>query len=89
MRKELENLKDLKDNWDSYGACPISEKAIENAEKILNLLAHDPIIIPTPSGTVQLEWGDELEMDIGEETISGLFVNSTCSDSSEYIINHG
>ena len=82
MRKELEELKELEENWDGYGACPISEKAIENVNRILELLKQIPVIGPTPNGTVQLEWGDDLEMEIGDDKISGLF---TVPFHSEYI----
>lgn len=58
--KKLEELKELKDNWDSYGAPPIDKECIKRARWFL--LAIGPKVsrgvwsVPCSHGGVQLEW---------------------------------
>ena len=57
LLQELEKIKDLKDDWDNYGADPINKKVITNAEFLINNLEIKPAnIAPTPWGTIQMYW---------------------------------
>ncbi len=53
----LEELRDMPDNWDGYGAVHMHERIIDRAKSVverLNTLPTD--IVPHPAGTVMLEW---------------------------------
>ncbi len=50
-KEALDRLLELKKNWDSYDAEPISPDAVRAAELIFN-----PQIIPTVVGGVLVEW---------------------------------
>ena len=62
MNPKLESLKEVckKEDWDSYGAEPITLASLEKADIMLNWLkaigAKDPQPVPTVDGGVQLEW---------------------------------
>jgi hypothetical protein len=45
---DLASLRDLKDNWDSYGAKPPDERALKAVEAGLS-------IVPTSDGGIQIE----------------------------------
>ncbi|MGH7974771.1 MAG: hypothetical protein ACREBR_04550 [bacterium] len=71
MDKKLQELSQLKENWDSYGGKPISDLAIAQAELFLQtfevIQANRPQIVPTSIGGLQLEWhqgGFDLEVEI-------------------------
>ena len=62
IEKILE-LTHLKSNWDSYGAVPVSEKAIVNADYFVSKMVSDdsfifkrPIVSPEPNGGILLKW---------------------------------
>jgi hypothetical protein len=59
--RRIAALRDLPENWDSYGARPVDYRSIELAQvTVLALLRksylHVPVITATPSGTVGLCW---------------------------------
>lgn len=57
LLQELEKIKDLKEDWDNYGADPINKRVITNAEFLINNLEIKPVnIAPTPWGTIQMYW---------------------------------
>ena len=57
LLQELEKIKNLKEDWDNYGADPIDKKVITNAEFLINNLETKPVnIAPTPWGTIQMYW---------------------------------
>lgn len=62
--EQLQELKHLQPNWDSYGAVPISEVAINRALELLADLQWTgplPSVAPTAPGGVHFEWGGEDE----------------------------
>jgi hypothetical protein len=68
---QLEEILSLGENWDSYGAAPVSFENAEYAVRLLDFVASlatpAPFIAPTPEGSVQLEWhraGIDLEVEI-------------------------
>lgn len=64
IQKEIEDLKLLESNWNSYLAPPIDHRCIAKAKQYLLLLARrgapPPIgVSPTSIGGVDLYWQDE------------------------------
>ena len=75
LYNRLNELSRLPDNWDSYGALPISPQVIERATSTLReILAFPekgislPFVAPACDGTIGMEWnaesGKELILDI-------------------------
>jgi len=69
--RQLPPLANLSTNWNSYGAVPVSRKSIIAALVVLfSVMQEDtpiPDLVPTPRGTIQLEWhtrGIDLEVDV-------------------------
>ncbi|MGV3724590.1 MAG: hypothetical protein ACO1SX_27150, partial [Actinomycetota bacterium] len=64
-------LLELPENWDSYGAKPITPAAVETAARVAAVLkARDPQAMPLACGGVQLEWhadGVDVEIEIGAD----------------------
>ncbi len=61
--KQIANLGNLREGWDSYGANRIDEKARSNAVAFIAMLAPrllppvpPPVVGPTPDGGVVLRW---------------------------------
>lgn len=48
-------LRDLKEDWDSYGAAPIDDRCIRKAYELWWQLSGDWQVVPTNRGGVQLE----------------------------------
>jgi hypothetical protein len=76
----LDAFRDLENNWDGYGAIPISVQAIDHAQALLfnqsryAQLAF-PDITPTPNGTLVVEWQGvhgEAAVEIGNTRVSGV-----------------
>ena len=67
--KELDVLRNLSPNWDSYGSPPLTDAAYTRARNFLLSLTNEakpPIIVPVSGGGVQFEWeshGRELEVE--------------------------
>lgn len=63
-KKTIETLNEIceeysKEDWDGYGANPISFDAIQEAKKFIQLLPYkfpQPEVVPEPTGEVGLEW---------------------------------
>jgi hypothetical protein len=74
--RRLDELAALPDDWDSYGAPPLSATAIRHARGTLLALTEQPDLLgvsgvnpahiaPLPSGGVQLEWtGPRAEIEV-------------------------
>jgi hypothetical protein len=64
---KLKELSELEENWDSYGALPISKDVIQFVGRIMDLLEAEPFICPLNDGGIQIEWelGDRfIELEI-------------------------
>jgi len=49
-------------DWDTYGADPLDDRAIEAAKRFLS---HGPAIVPLNDGGIQLEWHiDDLDLEL-------------------------
>ena len=86
---QLENLRKLGPNWDSYDGSPIEPICISAAIAFVqNLASHVPApsVVPSTHGHVNLEWhteGLELEIEFVSETcIRGLFAD--CTDGATW-----
>jgi hypothetical protein len=67
--KEVNALRHLERNWDSYGAPRVNRQSLLEAASLLRELARAktpaPSVVPTSDGSVQLEWhtrGIDLEV---------------------------
>lgn len=56
----FDDLRKLEQGWDSYGANPIREEAIQLAEEIYKVIGdkYKLAIVPSPDGGVALESND-------------------------------
>ena len=70
-QNELQRLKNLPKNWDSYGSSEITDKASKKTADLLHKSAclglNKPNLFPVSGGGLQLEWqnaGRELEIEI-------------------------
>jgi hypothetical protein len=70
----------LRENWDGYGASPISDQARENAHHFIDVIEAAPFgmsapeVSPQPSGTISFEWEmpyAEVYLEIGNTLYSG------------------
>ncbi len=96
--RKLDELKNLPEDWDSYGADPISPNAIVKAKSIVTsvMIAFGDIIgnvvqltdvIPIADGGVQLEWVGphaELEIEISPKGNIGLLYISVSEGRRNY-----
>jgi len=59
-QRQISELAQLADNWDSYGSPPLQPAAIEHASEALDCLSTlqlpSPQIFPVPGGGIQLEF---------------------------------
>ena len=73
VEARLQSFAALSEDWDSYGALPIRQEALEEARRVLATLYaqypdRKPQVVPMNGGGVLIEWGDgnralELEFD--------------------------
>ena len=62
---KLDSFKELKKDWNGYGAEPFNEEHIEKVKFLVSLLKIQPDIYPTARNSIQLEFGyNELEYEI-------------------------
>lgn len=97
--RKLDKLKNLPEDWDSYGADPINPIAIAKAKSIITsvMIAFGDIVgnvvrltdvIPIADGGVQLEWigpHAELEIEISPNGNIGLLYISGSGDKRNYV----
>ncbi len=87
--QRLTDLSMLQADWDSYGASPISDRAVDRARRFLSELVKEfpeagdispYTIAPLPSGGVQLEWrGPQRALEI-EISAAGRFSSLLVED---------
>lgn len=67
----LDEIADLKDDWNNNGASKFSEAIITAMRKIINNLEIQPMIFPTAKGSIQFEYenntDDYLEFELFED----------------------
>lgn len=86
LERKLDTFRSLQENWDSYGAHPINDGALENAKQFLNSALFSglekPLVAATSRGGVHVEWdnnGRALEL----EFISMTELHYYYADSNE------
>lgn len=68
--KALEEISKLKENWNGYGAEPISEKLIFRSSRLIDMLQTYPLISPTACDSIHFELsgnGVYIELEVAEE----------------------
>lgn len=91
LASNLERLNDiaqLGDNWNGYGAEPISRSIIDEARRLILCLSRQPEIFPTGANSIQLEYHlpNEiyLEIDIYEGGIEAMQLHGRDYDNALY-----
>jgi hypothetical protein len=74
IRQRIRSFSRLEENWNGYGSHTITEKSMEASEKyldsILDLANLDKVyVFPLPSGGIQFEIGDFIEVEILDDVI--------------------
>ena len=82
--ERLESFKELKHNWDSYGAYPTDKRAIDACKMFLK---HAPVV-PINDGGVQIEWFGDDNVEIHVEfnpdgNIKSVYINDK-QDKKDY-----
>jgi hypothetical protein len=79
-RQSIDEFGVLSENWDGYGASPISDNVQRNAKHFLDMIevSPNPLSIPetsaTPSGTIAFEWESDdtiAYLEVGNTRFSG------------------
>ncbi len=89
IRVMLESFRDLKADWDSYGADPPYPEAIEQATKFAELMSREgaskPHVAPCNDGSIAFEWtGDcELEVEIQPDGTADYLLNGDDEGSTD------
>lgn len=85
----LNSFRQLKNNWNDYGAAPIDSAVLDFAEKLIYALRVQPEVFPTACNTVQLEYhlqnGGYLELEVSDSAISVFKIVSGVE--SEFILH--
>lgn len=57
--KSLESFESLENDWDGYGAEPLSQSILDRSKAALRLIATNapmPELVPNSNGTLSMEW---------------------------------
>ncbi len=87
LKNKVEELRELEENWDSYGGYPITEISIEKAHYIIDLIPVSSLslnicVVPISNGSINLEWiykDKELEL----ETDGKQIIYLKCSNNED------
>lgn len=95
-QKKITELKQLPENWDSYGSRPIQPSAIEQAYELLAILSRlyipRPEVFPVPGGGIQFEFQQdrrELELEILPDGSIGFLLVAETGEMREGTIPFG
>jgi hypothetical protein len=79
----LDQLVNLKPDWDSYGGKPVSKRLANTVLEVLGSLMREqtprPSIVPTPAGHIQLEWHTK-QIDLEVEVASPILLRVAFED---------
>jgi len=80
VRRNIAELLDLSDNWDSYGAAAIRPEYAASAIRLLQSIMDSetlaPSVVPTNLGGIQIEWhasGIDLEIEVESTSRIGVW----------------
>src|SRR5258708_6920824 len=72
-KKTLEGLRNLQNNWNTYGAVAFNDQLIDRIAEALGTLEYQPKIFPTGRNSIQLEYqnrnNDYLEFEIYDNNV--------------------
>ena len=75
LRDTINGFLSLQENWNGYEADTFSRQTIDRALLFLKYISeNDAEVFPTGRGTVQFEWGNGLEIEIGADSEEVLLV---------------
>lgn len=96
--EKIASLRRLPENWDSYGATPISEETLDAAEELIALPAlpsvATPRVLPLADGSVQIGWqnGDrEADIEVNRDSRFSVLLterDQTILDQQSVAIDH-
>lgn len=85
IKQRINEIRELKKDWDGYGADPINKKNIELMEIIVDLIYKNEPFVTCFSDGIQIEWEDEnsnyLEIEIRDDQDVGMYFQK---DTEEY-----
>ena len=88
---KLQGFKNLKENWNDYGAPPISHSLIDTAIKIIQEIKVQPQLFPTARNSIQLEYekinGEYLEFELFEDKIEMYIEAQFEKDEKAFLYN--
>ena len=91
MLERLTHLSKLRENWDSYGAEPISQGSIALAVQLSSeIMTEDtpmPTIVPTTRGGIQFEWhlaGIDLEVEVMSNGILAILNEDNVNEDNSW-----
>lgn len=84
--RKLNDIKNLKDNWNGYNAKSIPKEIIEKTKKIITNLSYQPFLAPTGRETIQIEFeltdASYLGFEIFKNKITMLYVPQRLYDNA-------
>lgn len=87
--KKLDEIEKLSQNWDEYGAEPLSQRLINETRELLKKIYIQPEIFPTATGNIQIEYekenGDYLEIQLTPEQHCEIYIATKDNERYEKI----
>ncbi len=87
--KKLDEIEKLSQNWDKYGAEPLSQRLINETRELLKKIYIQPEIFPTATGNIQIEYekenGDYLEIQLTPEQQCEIYIATKDNEHYEKI----
>lgn len=76
--KKLQKINELSDNWNGYGAKPVSKEVIQKVRRIVSQLDYQPEVFPLSDNEIQLEFDGPdqsyMEIVIGTKDLANVFI---------------
>ena len=76
--KKLQKINKLSDNWNGYGAKPVSKEVIQEVRRIVSQLDYQPEVFPLSDNEIQLEFDGPdqsyMEIVIGTKDLANVFI---------------
>lgn len=98
ITQRLEAIASFKPNWSGWGAVPMSQSTLANTNKVLALLCpgaisklHYEDIIPSPYGTITLQWSNGesiVQIEIADSTVAVLTDVEGCHNEDDIDFNN-
>lgn len=89
--KNLQKISKLSDNWNGYGAKPVSKEVIQEVRMIVCELNYQPEIFPLSDNEIQLEFDGPdqsyMEIVIGTKDLANVFIIDSTGNEVEKIVS--